>query len=616
MPSLTTTWKALRTLGLEQMLQLGIYRLGLATGHYRRSMPAGSAPEAPPPSVQPSSITLAEYRFPLVLDRTWAMDASKNLLEQIGSRRPLYHWTLYETRQVSWGVEDVKYLWEPARFDWAVLLGWEYRQQGSEDDARLFWETAEEFCRTNPPNLGPHWTSGQEVALRLIALNCAAELFDRSPHTTESRRNWLQEVLAQHAARIPATMCYARAQNNNHLVSEAVGLYTAGVLLNTHTDAPDWRRLGWDAFNQAVKKQVSADGTYVQHSTNYHRLFLTLAVWMEHIARRAGENLPEATRKKLADATRWLAACVDLSSGLAPNLGHNDGARILPLAGGLFNDFRPTLQAAGWAFLNQHILPPGEWDSQATWLLGAPLSNANTLTSAEPLRTFLHCEHYSSRPAHADQLHLDLWFRGQNIALDAGTFQYNAAQPWENGLAHTRNHNTIEVDGQNQMTRAGRFLWLDWAQGLRLDSPFSNVQIAEHDGYRRRGILHRRTVEQQSDGWLVHDDLLPAGGRAAAHIFRIHWLLPDWEWELDGQVLRLRGGDGPIRLEISLSEDSGRPLEMQLIRAGKVLKGAPEEQPTLGWHSPTYGVKQPALSLRAAYSGFAPLRLNTNILIQ
>jgi hypothetical protein len=426
----------------------------------------------------------------------------------------------------------------------------------------------------------------------------------------------VEAVIAQHAARIPITLCYARAQNNNHLVSEAVGLYTAGVLLNTHPEAQDWRKLGWKWFNRAVNKQVSADGTYVQHSTNYHRLFLSLAVWMQHMAMRAGDSLPETTLEKLAAATRWLANHLDVSSGLAPNLGHNDGARILPLAGGKFNDFRPILQAASWAFLNQHALPPGEWDSQAGWFLGAPLSDANTIPPAEPLRAFFHCEHYSSRPAHADQLHLDLWFRGQNIALDAGTYQYNAAQPWENGLAHTRNHNTVGVDGQDQMTRAGRFLWLDWAQGRELFSPAANIQVAEQDGYlRRRGILHRRTVDQQPDGWRVSDELLPAGSPQTAHLFRLHWLMPDWEWSLEGQTLRLKGGQDPFQFEITIIEGNGQPLDIQLIRAGKVLKGIQEDVPTLGWVSPTYGVKQPALSLRASLSAFAPLQLRTSIIL-
>ncbi len=72
---------------------------------------------------------------------------------------------------------------------------------------------------------------------------------------------------------------------------------------------------------------------------------------------------------------------------------------------------------------------------------------------------------YKNRPFQADQLHVDLWQNGQNILMDAGTFSYNASSPWDNSLAGAFVHNTATIDGEDQMTRAGRFLWLDWAQG-------------------------------------------------------------------------------------------------------------------------------------------------------
>ena len=61
-----------------------------------------------------------------------------------------------------------------------------------------------------------------------------------------------------------------------------------------------------------------------------------------------------------------------------------------------------------------------------------------------------------------DQLHFDLWWHGLNITQDAGIYLYNGEPPWDNPLVSTRVHNTITVDGLDQMTRGGRFLTLDW----------------------------------------------------------------------------------------------------------------------------------------------------------
>jgi hypothetical protein len=79
----------------------------------------------------------------------------------------------------------------------------------------------------------------------------------------------LAETIAAHAARIPPTLAYARAQNNNHLLTEAVGLYTAGAALAEHPRADYWRDLGWRWLNAALQSQIDGDGTYIQHSTNY-----------------------------------------------------------------------------------------------------------------------------------------------------------------------------------------------------------------------------------------------------------------------------------------------------------------------------------------------------------
>ncbi len=139
---------------------------------------------------------------------------------------------------------------------------------------------------------------------------------------------------------------------------------------------------------------------------------------------------------------------------------------------------------------------------------------------------------------------------------------------------------------------------------------------AEHSGYSRLGILHRRKLIQIDPAhWQVKDDLLPTGSGQAAHTFILHWLLPDWPWELKGTTLSLQAPVGKITLAVALSEDAAqvRAGGVQLIRGGEVLSGAPTGcPPVLGWYSPTYGIKLPALSLRYFYEGQAPLSLTSD----
>jgi hypothetical protein len=139
--------------------------------------------------------------------------------------------------------------------------------------------------------------------------------------------------------------------------------------------------------------------------------------------------------ERLATATKWMYEVHDPLSGRAANLGHNDGAYILPLASGGYGDYRPVLQAAALAFLQRPVSPPGAWDEFTRWL-NIPYSDQSATLlrlSSNPTRLgdwrtwgSLRVVHFDERPAHADQLHVDLWWKGYNVALDAGTYRYNA----------------------------------------------------------------------------------------------------------------------------------------------------------------------------------------------
>jgi hypothetical protein len=213
---------------------------------------------------------------------------------------------------------------------------------------------------------------------------------------------------------------------------------------------------------------------------------------------------------------------------------------------------------------------------------------------------------FHSRPGQADQLHVDLWWNGHNIALDAGTYRYNSPPPWDNRLAGTAVHNSILVNHTDQMTRAGRFLWLDWAQATIIQTDPQMI-IAEHNGYRRLGITHRRTLQHPDPfHWLVEDVLLPYNSKSSQREFTLHWLLPDWECNIDKNTLRLSAPYGQILLEISSSSPHAA---IQIVRGGDVIYGTQAEMPVMGWFSPTYGHKIPALSFLFTTSATPPLKI-------
>ncbi len=544
---------------------------------------------------------------------------------------------------------------------WAILLGRAYILGGDERYPVAFWGRLEEFLAANPPYLGLNWISAQEVALRLITLVFCWQIFALSPHSTPERASKLKSAIAQHAMRIPPTLVYARAQNNNHLLSEAAGLYTAGLALPDHPQATYWRSLGWFWFQRGLLMQIAPSGAYIQHSINYHRLMLGLALWMDRLIHLDGLTFSTQIRHLLGQSTRWLLGLLDSADGGVPNLGPNDGADILPFSVLPFSDYRPVLKAAASTFLQEQIFDHGPWDEMGLWLANPALHSAEEGRLVAPpfSRTppdqaphtlhsptgdswaYLRVARFNSRPGHADQLHVDLWWRGLNVACDAGTYLYNAPPPWDNRLAGADVHNTLTVDGLDQMQRSGRFLYLKWAQARLVHIEYNQQGqpqrlLAQHDGYNRLGLIHQRSVtalprgeNPTGDHWLIEDELLPTRSTAnAVHRACLHWLLPDWPWKIShsqGEDLDPLGAEIPALLILTLTSPLGavelrlssrcqpkhlpseNPMDgaagLQIIRGGELVFGTGPFQPTWGWISPTYGKKIPGLSVRLACTG-------------
>ncbi len=195
-------------------------------------------------------------------------------------------------------------------------------------------------------------------------------------------------------------------------------------------------------------------------------------------------------------------------------------------------------------------------------------------------------------------------------------------------MTHTTLHNTVTVDGLDQMKPSGRFGWASLAQG-RLEFLGPGKWQGTHDGYRSRGVTHRRTVERMDeDGWVVTDDLIGKG----VHSVRLHWLIPDYPWEtvalkpdstmeavlvekfpgwkqktIGGWKFRTPAGDYSLHIFSDLK------TQWNIYRAGELVSGKPEEQETIpaeirGWRSLRYARKLPALSIAGVIAAKLPVR--------
>ncbi|MGE5461956.1 MAG: alginate lyase family protein, partial [Syntrophothermus sp.] len=511
---------------------------------------------------------------------------------------------------------DIKFIWEPSRFGMVYPLARAFAATRDERYAQAFWTLLQSWADANPPNLGPNWMDGQEAALRLMAWTFGFHIFGESPSTTPERVAQFVVLVASHAERIYKNIDYAISTHSNHTISEAFGLWLAGLLFPELSDAEKYFVLGQKLLEQEAAAQILRDGTYSMYSLNYHRFILHIYFYAIRLGELNKVSFSERLKSRVAKSVEYLLQLIDPETGQMPVYGSNDGALVLPLNNCDFTDYRPLLQLGASLTTGKLPFGAGPWDEDRFWLYGEAIPSSSRrkpggeknsfplggtfLLRGSNSKAILRCTDPHSRPSHADQLHVDLWMRGRNIACDAGTYLYSGAGPWRNGLAHTHVHNTVTVDHLDQMKMLTRFTWTDWSHGKVL-AHNDDLWQGEHDGYKRLAdpVGHKRTViSLPEDRWLIVDHLTAA----RPHHYDLHWLICDAEYGVQerrrGAVATLAPGFG-LWLDLS---DSNLPASIISIRMG-VLEGdahfsivRADPNSTRGWRSRYYGDKEPAIS--------------------
>ena len=564
-------WAILRCLGWRWAFFRLLYAFKRRAGVLRRRTPCGvwsdtgipygldipqfCGPGSAGAVVEARALLEGRFRFfsRHVRELGFPPDWSANPFITDPTNAPAGHWS--QASNSSGG--DVKGQWELSRFGFVYLLARAWRYSGDEAFPAAFWQLVLDWRRHNPPNVGPQWRCGQETAFRTMAWCFGAGAFAASSETTSERLARLAEMIAVSAERIEADIGYALSQENNHGVSEALGLWTAGLVLPDHPRSQHWEELGRRHLEGQARELIYADGTFSQHSINYHRLVLHDYLWAIQLGRAQDKPLSGKLLEMIARAGRFLRGVADPATGLAPNLGADDGALILPLTGCDYRDMRPTVQAVALLSAGWPALPAGPWDELAAWLglketAGGRKDQAEGTVTTDDVydeggvvvlrgrttRGIIRCTpHYRHRPSHADQLHVDLWAGSENVLRDAGSFSYNCAPPWQTYFRSTAAHNTIQFDDRDQMPRLGRFLygaWLEVRDGALNSAGDRAEWTGWYEDYRHCKHCRQVALDRARDLWKITDNVSGPYRKAV-----LRWrLTPAWEWSVEGRCCR------------------------------------------------------------------------------
>jgi Heparinase II/III-like protein len=192
---------------------------------------------------------------------------------------------------------------------------------------------------------------------------------------------------------------------------------------------------------------------------------------------------------------------------------------------------------------------------------------------------------------HADALSLWVSYGGAEFLIDPGTFCYDAHDGWRDYFRGTAAHNTMRIDGMDQSTKGGGFLWRHAANSkvehIYSNDAFSSVRTT-HDGYTRLSdpVIHTRGLRLfKKPRSLLITDFLKCKRNHLVEIF--------FHFSERCRIEQTAPG-------CFMATNDNRRLCLRLDHRFDVTLYRGSENPIMGWVSRNFGVKEPTFTIAAS----------------
>jgi hypothetical protein len=564
-----------------------------------------------------------------ILDPDWFHD------EVTGVRAPSSGYAFSINHRDEASVGNIKALWEVSRHHHLTVLAAAWWLTEDDRYAAAVDAQLRSWWQANPFLSGVHWTSGIEIAIRLISWTWARRLLGSWPKVEDLFEHneqfqwqlwWHQRYLARFRSRGTSA--------NNHVIAEAAGQLVAASAFPWFAESADWHANSLALLEAELHHNTFPSGVNRELATEYHGFVTELGLVAAAETAAAGQPVSDDTWSLLGRSLDVAAALVDVA-GNPPRQGDGDDGRGLLVDapeqshwGRVLHMGASVMGAADW----WPQTPPTVAGAALSSVLGRPRPVTHLaerpdrfddagivlLRSGAGSEPELWCRCDSgphgflaiAAHAHADALSVEFRHDGVEILADPGTYCYHGEPEWRAYFRSTLGHNTLEVGGGDQSVSGGPFLWTRHARTRLVQrGREGDLQwwVAEHDGYGRTGgssLLHRRSVLlDDSMAALTVEDRVSVGQAVSV---RLAWHLgPRVEVELDGQ-----------RAHLTWPAAGGvRSATMELAAALTWSTHRGELDPVLGWYSHGFGRKEPATTLIGEGTAKASSPLITRVVV-
>jgi hypothetical protein len=440
------------------------------------------------------------------------------------------HWS--EIPDLSESAGDIKFVWEKSRFSY-ILHIIRYDYHFDKDTSEFVFSEIESWINANPINQGPNWRCSQEISLRIFNWCYALYYYQNSTSLTEERWIKIQNVIYASLHHVYNHIDFSRiAVRNNHAITETLFLALSNILFPFIPETNVWSKKGLSWFESEIDYQVYDDGTFLQFSMNYHRVVIQLLSLGISVMEKNNQNFSKFVYQKAYKSLNFLYQCMQDENGWLPNYGSNDGALFFPLTESDYRDYRPQLNTLHYILTGKSLFNSPDVIEDYNWV-GA-FTKENKFVPIEKIFgvqrfdiggyylcrinqyfTFIRCGNHKDRPAQADNLHIDIWDRGENILRDSGTYKYNTDSEKLKYFMGSISHNVVSIENYSQMLKGGRFIWYYWTQKRKAfweECDNEYIFIGEISAFKflSKNARHIRKIiiSKENPQWIIQDSIL------------------------------------------------------------------------------------------------------------
>jgi uncharacterized heparinase superfamily protein len=319
----------------------------------------------------------------------------------------------------------------------------------------------------------------------------------------------------------------------NHLLANAKALYFAGCFFEGRV-ADRWLLKATQLLTSQLDEQILSDGAHFELSPMYHSIILEDLLDVLNISRQVDVRVPQFVIDSIDPMRRWLSVMThadgelsyfnDSVTGIAPTRAEIESYAIsLGMHASVSVKGSDYLQASGYARLDTETM--------------SLLVDIGEIGPA-----------YQPGHGHCDCLSFEMSMDGRRTFVNRGISTY-AVGNRRLSERSTSSHNTVSIAAAEQSE-----IWSGFRVGRRARPHSVKVSDrrveASHDGWRRYGVLHRRTFNVDAADVEISDHLIATGQRDFPGTANFHFY-PGISVTLNGSTALFDGGT----IEFESSDD-------------------------------------------------------------